>query len=148
MRTAIQLRFARPRSSLLFGPPEGLVTALRGEVATFREARIVAYLVRPVGAQRLFVFRTLAREEPGSARVPGVWPKVRLLAEFKRAGRVDRMERLFAYLAKHGWDPSLLSDAFWLRVGQVLGGRLPRQKVLHSLLASERPLTRSEDFAS
>jgi hypothetical protein len=129
---------------LLYGIAEGFVAVSQGQVATFRDDQIVAYVFGTIGAQRLFVFRTLGDNQPGAATVPGVWPKVRLLAEFKRAGRIDRVERLFAYLAKHRWDPSLLSDAFWLRISNVLGGHLPRQKALLSLLASE-PLAQSAE---
>jgi hypothetical protein len=41
---------------------------------------------------------------------------------------------LFAYLAKQAHDPSSLPDAFYVRVGFALGGRLPAHKMLVSLL--------------
>src|SRR5262249_38384387 len=101
---------------------------------------LVAYLFEPAGARRLFVFRTLDRADLPGARVPGVWPRVRLLASFKSSGRIDRIERLFAHLARHACPATRLSDAFWLRVSLLMGGQLPRQKVLLSLLTEEKRL--------
>jgi hypothetical protein len=45
------------------------------------------------------------------------------------------VRHLFRYLAKGGRDPRSLPDGFYVRVGVVLGGRLPAHKVLLSLLA-------------
>ena len=86
------------------------------------------------GARRLYVFRTLEGREKGAARLPGVRPRVRLLIEVRSAGRIDRVRRLFEYLSKRGFQPSLLPDAFYVRVSHVLGGRLPPHKVVRALL--------------
>jgi hypothetical protein len=108
-----------------------------GQVAVFAARQIVAYLLEPLGARRLFLFRTLEYQEVGAVAVPGVRPRVRLLVESSSSMRIDRVERLFGYLEKDGWEASSLSDPFWLRVGHLLGGRLPRHKVLLSFLARE-----------
>jgi hypothetical protein len=96
----------------------------------------VGYVLRRKRRARLFVFRTLDVDDRLAATVPGVRPRVRLLLEVRSAGRVRRMRGLFAYLTRTGCPPSALADAFYVRVGVALGGRLPRHKILLSLLPS------------
>ena len=135
MNTAVQLRPIgardRPRCDLVYGEPDEL-----GRIALFGPGALVAYRLRSRRRMRLFVFRTLAVDDPLAAAVPGVRPRVRLLLELRSAGRIRLARGLFAYLMKTGRDAAHLSDSFYLRVGATLGGRLPRHKVLVSLLSS------------
>jgi hypothetical protein len=141
MKTAVFLRRFPPRGKLCHGVPQRTVRIRNGEVALLGAGELAAYLIQHAGAHRLFVFRTIQRPDvAGAVRVPGVWPRVHLLAQFDRPGRIDRVENLFTYLASRQWIASTLSDLFWLRVSHVLNGRRPRRKVLLSLLSSEKTL--------
>jgi hypothetical protein len=143
MKTAVQLRTLagdeRPRAELLFGTPRDLREGTLGPVARFESGQVVAYQIRSRRRQRLFVFRTLAVDDAFAVAVLGVRPHVQLLLELRTAGRIRLVRSLFAYLARTGWDPSALPDAFYTRVGAMLGGRLPGHKILHSLLSAYRP---------
>jgi hypothetical protein len=138
MKTAVQVRHPAgddyPRAELLSGCPCAVVPSPRGPVALFGPGEIVAYRIRYRRRARVFVFRTLDVDDPLAASVPGVCPRVRLLLELGTAGRTRLVRGLFAYLAGHAHDASRLPDAFYLRVGSVLGGRLPAHKILVSLL--------------
>jgi hypothetical protein len=70
--------------------------------------------------------------------VPGVRPHVQLLLQLRTAGRIRLVRSLFAYLTRTGRDPSALPDVFYIRVGAMLGGRLPGHKVLLHLLRATR----------
>ena len=137
MNTAVQLRPARgdlPRCDLVHGTPREVLTSSLGSVALFASGELVAYLVRSRRRTCLFVFRTLGADDPLAATAPGVRPRVQLLLEVRSAGRTRLVQRLFAYLARTQCDPASLADGFYLRVGALLGGRLPAHKILRSLL--------------
>jgi hypothetical protein len=125
----------RPRCELVQGEPREIVDGRLGQVALFGPGEFVAYRLQGRRRSRLFVFRTVDVPDPLAASVPGVRPRVHLLLSLHSAGRVRLVRKLFAYLARQGQTPSELPDAFYLRVGTVLGGRLPRHKVLFSLLS-------------
>jgi len=140
MNTAVQLRVGpgdTPRSQLVYGTPRRLLAGKLGPVAVFRPGDLVAYRIRYRRRTRLFVFRTLDVDDRLAASVPGVRPRVQLLLEVRTEGRVRRMRRLFAYVLKAGRDPDGLPDAFYVRVGVVLAGRLPKHKIVVSLLSSQ-----------
>src|ERR1019366_7312684 len=75
--------------------------------------------------------------------VPGVRPRVQLLMELRTAGRIRLVKSLFAYLVRTNRDPSALTDAFYVRVGNALAGRLPVHKILLSLLSPPPAARRS-----
>jgi hypothetical protein len=138
MKTAVQLHPRtsdrdRLRGQLLGGAPAAVVLGTLGPVAIFDSDAVVAYELRRGRRTRAFVFRTLQVNDTLAASVPGVRPRVRLLFAVHSIGRARLVQRLFAYLDKHGHDPSELPDAFYLRVGGVLGGQLPAHKVLPAL---------------
>jgi len=137
MNTAVQLRPAGDvlRSELLFGAPQRTVAGQLGPVALFCGGELVAYRIRYGRRTRLFVFRTLSGDDRLAARLPGVHPRVRLLLETRSAGRSRLVRGLFSYLVKSRRDPRLVPDAVYLRLGVVLAGRLPKHKILLSLLA-------------
>ena len=143
MKTAVQLRTLagdeRPRAELLFGTPCDLREGTLGPVARFESGQVVAYQIRSRRRRRLFVFRTLEVDDGFAVAVPGVRPHVQLLLELRTAGRIRIARSLFGYLLRTGRDPSALPDVFYTRVGAMLGGRLPRHKVLPSLLSAYRP---------
>jgi hypothetical protein len=147
MKTAVQLREAAggdlPRSELLSGTPREGVSGALGPVALFGSGEIVAYLLRGRRRGRLFVFRTLEVDDRHAATVPGVRPRVRLLLELRTPGRIRRGRALFKFLARTSRDPSTLPDAFYFRVGAVLGGRLPAHTILRSLLSTHPASSRS-----
>jgi hypothetical protein len=138
MKTSVQLRrngsANLPRSDLLGGTPSAIVTGCLGPVALFDACQLVAYRIRYRRRTRLFVFRTLEVDDHLAARVPGVQPRVQLLLNLHTSGRGRLVCGLFAYLARMHRHPSSLPDAFYLRVGAALGGRLPEHKILVSLL--------------
>jgi hypothetical protein len=142
MKTAVQLRTLagdeRPRAEILFGAPCDLGEGTLGPVARFESGQVVAYQIRSRRRRRLFVFRTLEVDDAFAVAVPGVRPHVQLLLELRTAGRIRLARNLFAYLMRTARDPSALADNFYVRVGAVLGGRLPAHKVVLSLLEPPR----------
>lgn len=108
----------------------------RGAVALVPPGEIVVYSFR-AKKPRTFAFRTLASPDIVTSTVVGVSPGVRLLVHAQSAGRLRRLEELLGYLQRLGLAPSSLSDLFYLRLHAVLSGRLPRGKLLGSLLADE-----------
>ncbi|MGA7122037.1 MAG: hypothetical protein WBY94_18160 [Polyangiaceae bacterium] len=143
MKTAVQLRTLagdeRPRAELLFGTPCDISEGTLGPVARFDSGDVVAYLIRSRRRRRLFVFRTLEVDDAFAVAVPGVRPRVQLLLELRTAGRIRIARSLFGYLVRTGRDPSALPDVFYTRIGAMLGGRLPAQKILPSLLSVYSP---------
>ncbi len=143
MNTAVQLRPPRPEepetplSEIVHGTPDAVREGRLGPIALFPGGALVAYLLRCRRSHSLYVFRTLDTDDRLAARLPGVVPGVRLLVSVRSKGRARLVQRLFAYLARHGPDPAVLPDRFWFRLGAVLGGRLPRHKILLSLLSRE-----------
>lgn len=138
MKTAVQVRHptadSQPRAELVWGRPLAVEAGTLGPVALFGPGEIVAYLLRFRRRPRLFVLRTLTVDDRLAATLPGVRPRVQLLLELRTQGRVRRARGLFAYLARTRRDPSALADAFYVRVGLILAGRLPSHKILLSLL--------------
>ena len=138
MKTAVQVRTLageeRPRAEILFGTPSDLNEGILGPVARFESGQIVAYQIRSRRRRRLFVFRTLEVDDAFAVAVPGVRPRVQLLMQLHTAGRIRLARSLFAYLVRTGREPSALPDIFYVRVGNILAGRLPAHKVLLSLL--------------
>jgi H-NS histone family len=143
MRTAVQIRPRTrdgdlPRTEILCGSPCANATGSLGPVVFFGSGEIVAYLLRRRRRLRLFVFRTLEVDDRLAATVPGVSPRVRLLLELHTPLRIRRARALFAHLARTRRDPSALTDAFYVRVGVALAGRLAQPKVLRSFLSPPR----------
>jgi hypothetical protein len=142
MNTAVQVRppsgDAQPRAELLSGTPSAVISTARGSVALFGPGAVVAYRIRYRRRTRVFVFRTLDVDGPRAASVPGVRPRVQLLLELGTRGRTRLVRGLFAYLAGQAYDPSSMPDAFYVRVGFALAGRLPAQEILLSLLSPPR----------
>ena len=138
MNTLVQLRPVRddsPGCGLLHGNPLEIKRGSLGPVALFAAGEVVAYELRYRGRPHLYVFRTLEVDDPLAASVPGVRPRVRLLVELCSAGRIRLARSLFNYLLKSRREPSDLADAFYLRLGVALAGRLPAHKILVSLLS-------------
>jgi hypothetical protein len=123
-----------PRCDLLHGEPVEIVAGELGLVALFAPGALVAYRLRSHQRARLYVFRTLDVADPLAASVPGVRPRVQLLLDLRSAGRVRRAGALFSHLARDACEPSRLPDAFYVRVGAALAGRLVDRKVLGTLL--------------
>jgi hypothetical protein len=136
MNTAVQLRSDAhgPRCKLLCGSPVTTVVGSRGPVALFAPGTLVAYALRTHRSARLFVFRTLSTRDRLAASLPGVSPEVWLLLNVKSVARVRLARRLFAYLLEQRIDPALLADAFYIRLGAALEGRIPKHTHLESLL--------------
>jgi hypothetical protein len=145
MNTAVQLRPIAtrdsPRSDLVYGTPCEIVPGTLGPVALFASGELVAYLLRRRRRARLFVFRTLVVDDRLAAALPGVRPRVQLLLDTDSAGRSRLVQRLFAYLLKTSRDPGGLPDAFYVRVGVALAGRLPAHKILLALLGHWRGMS-------
>jgi hypothetical protein len=140
MMTSVQLHEpARglPRCELVYGRPREIVSGRDGPIALFPSGEIVAYLLRCQWRRHLYVLRTLDVDDRFAASVCGVRPRVRLLLHLRSRAQIRRARGLFAYLAKHGPDPSELADAFYLRVSGPLGRRLVRQRLLLSLVSPQ-----------
>ncbi len=142
MNTAVQLRTIAavdlPRCDLVHGSPLRFLAGDLGPIALLAPGEVVAYRLRSRRLTRLFVFRTLDNDDRLAAFVPGVRPRVRLLIAVRSAGRVRLVRGLFAYLAETGRQPSHLTDAFYLRIGVTLAGRLQGREILPSILRSCR----------
>ncbi|MGD0679042.1 MAG: hypothetical protein ABSC94_26870 [Polyangiaceae bacterium] len=139
MNTAVQLRHAgddAPQSDLVYGTPRTTVAGQLGPVALFSSGALVAYRIRHRRRTRTFVFRTLVVDNWHAASILGVRPRVHLLFDVRSEGRARLVRNMFRYLNETGPDPTALPDGFYLRVGVVLGGRLPKHKILPSLLSS------------
>jgi hypothetical protein len=138
MKTVVQLRSDPALTcELAHGSPDGFVQGERGPIAIVGPDRILAYVIRASASPTLFVFRTLTVDDRLAASVPGVFPRVRLLIHVRSAGRVRAARRLFAYLVKRGIEPSLLPDAFFVRMNVALAGRCVNQTRLRVLLRRE-----------
>jgi hypothetical protein len=120
-------------AELVYGSPVEVAEGPLGPVAVFGVDALVAYRLRSGRRDRLYLFRTLAVDDPMAALVPGVRPRVRLLA----AGRVRLARRLFAHLLKRAVEPESVADGTYLRIGVALAGRLPPHKILVSLLSHQ-----------
>ena len=139
-RTAVQLRPGHGESllaELVYGSPFEVAAGPFGPVAVFGVDALVAYRLRSGRRDRLYLFRTLAVDDPMAALVPGVRPRVRLLVHLRSAGRVRLAKRLFAYLLKRAVQPESVADGTYLRIGVALAGRLPSHKILISLLSHQ-----------
>jgi hypothetical protein len=121
---------------LLHGPVISAQRCAVGHVVMIPADEVVFYALQ-ARHLRCFVFRTLRAPEPFSSTVPAVSHPVRLLLHTSTRGRLQKLEALLGYLKRVGRSPSSLSDAFYLRLHALLAGRLPRPKVLRSLLDSE-----------
>jgi hypothetical protein len=143
-RTAVQLRETRPSGRLLHGAPIEVLPGPRGPIALFGPDALVAYLVESSYRPSLFVFRTLVADDRLAASVPGVRPRVHLLLDLHRAGRVRQAQAMLAHLLKQGLEPSALPETFWLRLGFAFGGRHPPQTTVVSLMRPEPSATRTE----
>jgi hypothetical protein len=140
MKTAVQLHAAAkgsPRCELVYGRPLEVVAGPAGPIALFDSGEVVAHLLRSRWRRHLYVFRTLEVDDRFAASVCGVRPRVRLLLHLRSRGHIRRARGLFAYLARHGPDPSELADAFYLRVSGPLGRRLVTQRLLLSLVSPQ-----------
>jgi len=136
MNTAVQLRQSVSdaiHGELVYGKPRALVSGKLGAVALFSSGELVAYRIRHRHQTRLFVFRTLEVDDRLAARIPGVRPHVRLLFDVHSMGRARLVRGLFAHL-RRVHEPADLPDSFFVRIGVVLGGRLPAHKILPTLL--------------
>jgi hypothetical protein len=139
--TAVQLRTNRPQGQIVYGEPYAVDRGARGPVALFAPGSLVAYQVQIDRARRLFIFRTLLVDDRLAATVPGVSPRVQLLVQLRSRARVRLVRQLFADLLALGGTPMALSDAFFLRLGATLDGRVPPYALLHALLRRE-PVSR------
>jgi hypothetical protein len=138
--TAVQLRDdSEVCARIVYGG--GATTVIDGKlgpICLVPPAHLVAYLVETEIATRLFLFRTRAKPEDPATAVPGVHPFVNLLLETRTRTAARRACNLLRQLPTTGHEPAELSDAFWLRLGGLLTGRLPaRAASVPSLLARE-----------
>ncbi|MGA7123363.1 MAG: hypothetical protein WBY94_24890, partial [Polyangiaceae bacterium] len=121
---------------LLQGSPLEILDGYFGPVGIFEAGTLVAYRLRWLRRTRLFVFRTLSEIDGLAAAIPGVRPRVRLLLALRCPGRIRLAGVVFSHFAAVGRDPSSLPDAFYLRMGAAIGGRLPDPRALVSLAAA------------
>jgi hypothetical protein len=141
--TGVQLRAEGPITArLLCGGPFSIVASDLGEIALLPIGRVAAYVVTQNRTAAVFVFRNETRGE--LTAVPGVGRPVRLLLSSRRRGTAKRTRNLIQKLTRYGYDPSDLSDEFWLRAaGSLLARRRPHVQLLASLVALEdAPRTR------
>jgi len=136
MMTGVQLRRASDAvdAQLVGGRPNAMAEGKCGPVALFAPNHVVAYVVRAhCRRPRLFLFRTLEVDDRLAARVPGVHPHVRLLAQLSTMGRVELVRRFFRGLTSER-DPADVPDAFYVRLGAALSGRSHAPDLVPALL--------------
>lgn len=109
--------------------------------SVFGGGELVAYRVRLLARDRLFVFRTLSHKESEATRVPGVEPHVRLLLCAHTGRRIHRALRILASVRARGGELGKLSDAFFLRASTTLASRAPIDSIVTTLLQQEPPWT-------
>src|SRR5262249_38964689 len=112
------------------GTPRHVVQARNGEVLLFAPHRIIAYLVRVNRRARAFVFRSLSSPERLSAKVPGVFPPVRLLIEAHTGRQIRRLRLLFSIIRKRSEQPDRLTDRFYLCASITLTNRVASRRRL------------------
>jgi hypothetical protein len=121
-RTAVRLAGREGDVALAYGSP----LELRDRIAVFGPDQIVAYSPGSGSLAQLLVFRTLpSTARAGADKLPGVYPRARLLVEVRGACRVNLLRRTFSYLARAGIHPERLSLGFWVRLDALLSGRVP-----------------------
>jgi hypothetical protein len=135
--TAIQLRVDGGLTArLLCGGPFTIVAGDDGEIAILPPGRVAAYLVVRRRTTGLYVFRTAGGGD--RTALPGVSEPVRLLLSSARRGTAKRIRNFVRRLTSYGYDPSNLSDEFWLRAaGALLARRRPSHHLLSALIARE-----------
>ena len=138
MLTSIQLREHAPACQVVYGRPLREESGPSGRAAVFGAGRLVAYRVDSGARVALFLFRTRESVAPDAPIVPGVEPGVDLLLTVRSRGRIALVLRMLRYLERSGEDPEAMSDAFYVRAGVVLGGRITGRNVLLSLVRHER----------
>ena len=89
------------------------------------------------------VFRTVAGPEHGLQRIAGISMPVRRLLYTRTRARFSKVCSLFRYLVESDKNPCSMSDGFYLRVGALLAGRLPRIAVLESLVSDDEQRRRN-----
>ena len=137
--TAVQLRDDGDLLARLFsGAPSATVSAARGDIVLLPANQVVAYVVERQRTIAVYVFRT-GRDGELTA-VPGVSESVRLLFSSRRRGVFKRARNFIRNLTTYGYDPSDLSDDFWVRAGGAfMARRRPARQLLPYLLARETP---------
>lgn len=105
----------------------------RGAIAIIPAGEIAVYTVRTTRL-RSYLFRTLERDEPLTARIPGLSAPVRLLLQVAGDRRHRILGALVAELLRLGHCPTALPDLLFLRLGGVVAGRSPDIGVVRSLL--------------
>ncbi len=137
--TAIQLRGdGELTARLLSGGPFSSVGGVAGEIVLLPPGRVAAYLLARRRTASVYVFRTAL--DGRRTTIPGVSQPVALLMSGSRPGLARRIRNFFRKLTSYGYDPSQLTDEFWIRAGgALLAHRRPNQHLLSSLLVREAP---------
>ena len=135
--TAVQLRDDGELLARLFsGAPAAMVSAARGDIVLLPAGQVAGYVVRRQRLTAVYIFRT-AREGELTI-VPGVSEPVRLLFSSRRRGAFKRARNFIRNLTRYGYDPSDISDDFWVRAGGAfMARRRPARQLLSYLIARE-----------
>jgi len=99
---------------VLYGKPVNQYLVEAGTVAVFADDAPVLYQLR---TKRLQTFLFHGR---GTTTVPGVRPRVNLIAYANTATDSLRLTNTLFWLADHGYAPETLSEALWQRVSDLL----------------------------
>ena len=135
--TAVQLRDDAELFARFFsGTPSAKVSAARGNIVLLPAGQVAAYVIRrPADDRRVHLsnrprrraHHRSGRERAGSPLV--LEPQTR---------RLQARPQLIRNLTRYGYDPSDLSDDFWLRAGGAfMARRRPARQLLSYLLAGE-----------
>ena len=135
--TAVQLRSVGELLARLFsGAPSVTVSAARGDIALLPAGQLVGYVLERRRTTAMYIFRTGRAGD--LTTVPGVSEPVRLLFSSRRRGAFKRARNFIRNLTRYGYDPSHLSDDFWVRAGGAfMARRRPARQLLLYLLARE-----------
>ena len=136
---AVQLRGLADRlSGLLLEPQRPRCVERSGSLfALIPGGVFVAYALIQRGQPRAaYVFRSPLEcsVQRASETVIGVAGQVDVLVHVRSSGPIRRLETVFMHLHRRSFDPSRLSDEFFLRCGQVLGGRVLSVRAIVSRL--------------
>jgi hypothetical protein len=107
---------------VVFGVADQIRVVDSRKDALFSPGRLVAYLVERAPARALFVFRTASSPRAAST-ILGVSATVDLVLVASTARAVRKASTTLRLLARTRRDVDTLSDAFWLRLADLVSAR-------------------------
>lgn len=119
-------------SYTIHGTPVARQQGLKGEIYLYEAGHIVGYIVNKLHNKRAFIFATC--NGPGTHKVPGVFPEVRLLIETRSKGKTRRLVQYIEYARKNKIVLDNLPKDFFVRLNTLLEERKNSSRDFRNLL--------------